>query len=65
MPHRHPARALGSAFSHRMNICQLVFPLPLVEGEKAVHKTFYFIKGVLLFWSVFLTLFVEVTLCLQ
>lgn len=65
MPHRHPARALGSAFSPRMNICQLVFPLPLVKGEKAVHKTFYFIKGVLLFWSVFLTLFVEVTLCLQ
>lgn len=60
---RYPARVLASLFNHRINIYQLVFSLPLVQGEKLVHETFYFIRGVLL--SVFLTLFVEVTLCLQ
>lgn len=44
MPCRHPARAQGSAFSCGINIYQLIFPISLVQDEKPVHKTFYFIR---------------------
>lgn len=57
VPCRHPARAPGSASSSRINIYQLFFHLPFIQGKKPVHKWFCFIREFFCFVLFFFNLY--------